>query len=80
MSETKACSFCSSEMTPTFLYVRGLGASLHRSDRPDVGFLSRADLKQIHLGEISNKETGAQAVISAFHCESCNAISFKASR
>ena len=79
MSESATCTFCSSAMTPTFLYVRGLGASLHRSVRPDVGFLSRADLQQIDLGEISKTETGTQAVTSAFHCESCDAICFKAS-
>jgi hypothetical protein len=79
MSETTTCSFCSAAMNPTFLYVRGLGASLHRSARPDVGLLSRADLQQIDLGEISKTETGAQAVIGAFHCESCDSIFFKAS-
>lgn len=79
MPETAMCSFCSSAMTPTFLYVRGLGASLHRSGRPDVGLLSRTDLQQIDLGEISITDTGAQAVISALHCESCSSICFKAS-
>ena len=79
MSETTRCSFCTQAMTPTFLYVRGLGAALHRSVRPDIGILSRADLQQIDLREISKTGTGTQAVIAAFHCESCDSICFKAS-
>lgn len=79
MSETKNCSFCTEAMAPSFLYVRGLGASLHRSERPDVGLLSRDDLHQIDLGEISKTGTGTQAVIVAFYCESCDSICFKAS-
>lgn len=79
MSETTACSFCSSAMTPIYLYVRGLGAALHLSAKPDVGVLSRANLHQIDLDKISRSETGGQAVIGAYQCESCDAISFKMS-
>jgi len=79
MSETKTCPFCSLAMKTTYLYVRGLGASLHRSTRPDVGLLSRTDLRQIDLGKISKTDVGAQAVIDAFCCESCDSISFRAS-
>jgi hypothetical protein len=80
MSETPNCPFCSVPMNSAYLYVRGLGASLHRSTRPDVGLLSRTDLQQVDLGDISQTGTGAQAVISALYCESCDSISFKASK
>ena len=80
MSETPNCPFCAAALNSAYLYVRGLGASLHRSTRPDVGLLLRTDLEQVNLGDISQTGTGAQAVIGALHCESCNSISFKASK
>jgi len=80
MSEKKNCPFCSAPVNTAYLYVRGLGASLHRSTWPDVGSMSRTDLEQVKLDDISQTGTGAQAVISALHCESCDSISFKASK
>lgn len=80
MSETPKCPLCSSPMTPAYLYVRGLGASLHRSTRPDVGLFSRTDLQQVDLRDISETDTGGQAVIGALHCESCDSICFKSSK
>ena len=77
MSGIATCPYCSSSLGDVFLYVRGLAASLHVSARADVGLLSRSDLTQIDLGEISQTETGAQAVIPALLCKSCNSISFK---
>ncbi|NNC77176.1 MAG: hypothetical protein HKN77_04385 [Woeseiaceae bacterium] len=79
MTETHNCPFCAAPLKPTYLYVRGIGAALHRSDRPDVGLLSRSGLEQINLADISQTDTGAQAVIESMHCESCDSISFKAS-
>ena len=80
MPDNTKCPFCSSQLSKSYLYVRGLGASLHRGTRADIGFLSRADLQQINLGEISQTDTGAQAVIDALHCDSCDSMSFKARR
>ena len=80
MSETPTCPFCLKPMMRAFLYVRGIGAALHRSTRPDIGLFSRTDLEQIDLGEISRTDTGTQAVIESLHCGSCDSISFKASK
>jgi len=80
MTEKPDCPFCSAPMMPVYLYVRGVAAALHRSNRPDVGFLSRTDLQQINLADISQTDTGAQAVIESLHCESCDSICFKASK
>lgn len=79
MSEAPDCPFCTAAMKSAYLYVRGFGASLHRSTRSDVGLLSRTDLQQVDLDDISQTNTGAQAVIEAWHCEPCDSISFKAS-
>lgn len=66
-------------MSDSYIYVRGIGAAMFRSSNPDVRLLSRSHLQQIDLGKISRVDTGAQAVIPALHCESCDSISFKAS-
>ena len=77
MSTLPNCPFCSALMARTYLYVRGIGAALHRSTRPDVGLFSRADLEQIDLEKISQVDVGAQAVIESYFCDSCDAMSFK---
>jgi ABC-type transporter Mla MlaB component len=64
-------------MTRAYLYVRGIGAALHRSARPDVRLFSRADLEQIDIEEISRVDTGGQAVIESLYCESCDSMSFR---
>ena len=80
MSDYPVCPFCSSKLTKSYLYVRGLGAAIHWSPRPDIGFLSRTDLNQVNLSDISHVNTGAQAIIDVLRCESCDSISFKSKR
>lgn len=78
MPEKLICPSCASPLSDGYLYVRGLGASLHWSSRSDVGFLSRSGLAQIDLGEISQADVGAQAVVRALRCDSCDSITFRA--
>lgn len=80
MTTTNNCPFCSRSMTPSYLYVRGISAALLRSSRPDVGLLSRKDLTLIDLRDASLADPGAQGVIPALHCESCDSMSFKTSK
>ena len=79
MTDAQNCPFCSAPMMPVYLYVRGIGAALHWSNRSDIGLFSRTDLQQIDLADISQTEVGAQAVIESLRCESCDSIGFKAS-
>ena len=78
MTDNACCPFCSAPLGETYLYVRGIGATLYRSSNPDVRFFSRSNLEQIRLDKISLTGTGAQAVIRALSCESCGSVSFKA--
>ena len=71
------CPFCSSSLNKAYLYVRGLGASLHISAKPNTRFISRSGLAQIDLDAISKTGTATQAVISALQCSSCDSISFR---
>lgn len=80
MPDNPICPFCSAKLTESYLYVRGLGAALHWSARPDIGLLSRTNLNQVNLSDISITDTGGQAVISALRCDSCNSISFKSAK
>ena len=77
-SEPK-CPFCCSPMRETFLYVRGLGASLHESASSEVGAFSRKGLAQIDLTALSPSDTGSQAVLAALACD-CGSVSFKTSQ
>ena len=76
-SEPAACPFCTGPMNSAHLYVRGIGASLHLSNRDDVGLMSRSDLRQIDLDKLSRTDTGAQAVIPVLKCTSCGSVSFR---
>jgi len=78
MADNACCPFCSAPLGEAYLYVRGIGAALHRSSDPDVRFFSRSGLEQIRLDKISLTGTGAQAVIRSLYCESCGSVSFKA--
>jgi len=80
MTDQPICPYCSSPLSDAYLYVRGLGAALHWSSRPDIGLLSRADLIQVNLNDISNADVGAQAVVDALRCESCDSLSFRSKR
>jgi len=80
MNEQPMCPLCSSLLDRAFLYVRGISTALFRSSHGDTGLLSRKNLQQIDLDEISTKQAGAQAVIDAWHCAACDAMTFKTSR
>ena len=71
------CSNCQTEMDHGALYVRGIGGSLHWSNRNDVGILSRKDLSQINLNKISITPVGKQAVLESWRCTACSMIMFK---
>lgn len=57
--------------------MRGVAAALLRSERDDVGILSRSGLEQIDLRAISRGNVGAQAVIPSLYCESCGGVCFR---
>lgn len=76
-NKSTACPFCGDPMNGAHLYVRGLGASLHLSSRADVGLMSRNDLQQINLDNLSRTDTGAQAVIPVLNCTSCGSVSLR---
>ena len=71
------CPECKGNLEQGFVYVRGIGAALHWSESGNTGFMSRKNLEQINLGEISETETGGQAVIKAWRCPSCEFVCFK---
>lgn len=80
MSDTNVtCPACSAQMKKGHLYVRGLSASLHWSSRGDTKFLSRKNLEQIDLSQISTRPTGGQAVLDAWLCPVCDLLSFRRS-
>lgn len=78
-SHEPKCPFCSAPLQQAFLYVRGLGASLHQSAAAEVGPFSRKGLDQIDLTALSLTGTGAQAVLEAMACDDCGSLSFKTS-
>jgi hypothetical protein len=80
MPENANCPFCASPMATEYLYLRGIGGALHRSDRPDVGLFSRKGLEQINLDKISRTPAGTQVVLDTLHCSACDAICFQASK
>lgn len=80
MSKSANCPFCSAAMEAEFLYLRGIGGSLHRSGRSDTRLFSRKGLEQINLDEISVTPAGTQVVIKTLHCSSCDAICFRSSQ
>ena len=71
------CAMCQTEMENGALYVRGIGGSLHWSNRKDVGFLSRKGLSQIDLSKVSITPVGKQAVLESWRCAACGMITFK---
>ena len=77
MSESGPCPYCAEPLRPDNLYLRGIAGALLRSDREDVGILSRTGLEQIDLRTISRGGVGAQAVIPSLYCESCGAVCFQ---
>lgn len=77
MNDPARCPFCAGPISQAHLYIRGLGASLHLSERADVGLMSRSDLRQINLDHLSKTDAGAQAVIPVLNCTSCGSVSFK---
>ena len=76
MSDMKNCPFCAEPLKADNLYVRGIAAALLRSERADVGALSRSELEQIDLRNISRGRVGAQAIIPSLYCEACGGICF----
>ena len=77
MSESGTCPYCGEPLRPDNLYLRGIAGALLRSERDDVGVLSRSGLEQIDLRDISRGGVGAQAVIPSLYCESCGAVCFR---
>lgn len=77
MAREADCLYCGEPLTDAHLYVRGLGASLFWSTRPDVPLISRRDLTQIDLERISSGGTGMQAIVPALRCDACGAIVFR---
>lgn len=73
-----SCSYCGEPLSDVHLYVRGIGASLSWSTRPDAPLTSRRDLNLINLDNISSGGTGMQAIVPALRCDACGAISFRA--
>jgi hypothetical protein len=71
------CPVCQKEMGSGALYVRGFGTSLHWSARKDVSFLSRRDLEQIDLSQVSLVPPSAQAVLDGWRCDECGLIAFE---
>ena len=76
MASQMKCPACSSELRQGFLYVRGIGASLHWSEKGDASVLSKKELEQIDLSEISSTPTGSQAVVPAWKCDECDLVAF----
>ncbi len=70
------CPACSSDLKEGFLYVRGIGAALHWSEKGDASFFSKKELEQIDLRKISRTPTGNQAVVPAWRCEKCDLVTF----
>ena len=71
------CPTCKREMSHGGLYVRGVAAALHWSQRQDVGLLSRRGLEQIDLEKASLTGTGGQAVLDGWRCEPCGIVAFQ---
>ena len=76
-SRNHKCPSCSSGLEKGFLYVRGIAASLHWSTRGDTKLMSRQNLEQIDLSQISATNTGGQAVVEAWLCPSCDFVCFR---
>lgn len=77
MASTTNCLYCDEALAEAYLYVRGIGASLSWSARPDVPLISRRDLTQVDLERISSGGTGMQAIVPALRCDACGAIVFR---
>jgi len=76
-SNNHKCPSCSSSLEKGFLYVRGIGAALHWSTRSDTKLMSRQNLEQIDLGQISATNAGGQAVVGAWLCPACDFVCFR---
>ena len=76
-SSTKSCPECKGHLEQGFVYVRGIGAAMFWSESGDTGLMSRKNLEQINLGNISETDAGAQAVIKAWRCPSCEFVCFR---
>lgn len=76
-SNSIRCPECEGDLEKGFLYVRGIGAALFWSNRGDTGLMSRKNLEQIDLGKISQGNAGAQAVVEAWRCPSCEFVCFR---
>ena len=71
------CPSCDKGLEKGFLYVRGLGAALFWAKQGDTKLLSRKNLEQINLGQISTTGTGGQAVVEAWLCPRCEFVCFR---
>ena len=74
------CWDCNRQMEKGFLYVRGFGASLLWSDRPDTSAVSRRGMDQIDLSKVSVNPSRQQAVVLGYRCPDCGEIRFKTTR
>ena len=72
------CSNCDCDMESGALYLRGLFSSLFWSANKEVKLLSKKELEQIHLGNLSiTGSANTQAVINSWRCPKCKAILFE---
>ena len=79
MTTKPSCPRCGDPLEPGYLYVRGLGASVHWSTEPGKSFLSRKGLRQLDLSAGSQTNAGGQAELESHHCPSCNLYCFSLS-
>ena len=71
------CPACEGDLEKGFLYVRGIGSALFWSKRGDTSLISRKELQQIDLGQISTTGAGGQVVVEAWLCASCEFVCFR---
>jgi len=70
------CQNCDKEMTVGFIYLRGLGGSLHWATSKDISILSRNGLEQMDLDKMSVVGSSIQAIIEALRCAACQKVTF----
>jgi len=70
------CQNCDKEMTGGFIYLRGLGVSLHWATSKDISILTRKGLERMDLGKMSVVGIGKQAIIEALRCDACQKVTF----
>ena len=75
-TDNRKCPDCSRPLEPGYLYVRGIGSSLHWSTESNISFLSRKGLRQLDLSAGSQTNAGGQGQLEALHCPSCNSYCF----